>query len=330
MYPIYFICFMLGHVLMGMFKLRQTKKMGISYLKKLEKEYQGKFDAALFNKVVKFQSVLLHFVNEVFVQLYNRSITKKEQLLNTQYLLMTAIYDELIDSKKIDEDALNEMFYHPEKVNTQDFHEKVLIHLHLTLLNEVPDKTKYWETIHQIHIAQKKSSKQFSTQIQLGEIIEITLEKGGYSLLMCRHYMQDPISNEVDKCWYALGGLIQMTNDLYDTFKDSKEGIQTFANTSGTISDIASIYQYQKMVLNKAIAQLPMSSFAKSRFAIRLALIPSFGDLAIEQISNYRITFPIFTNINSITRKHLIIDMEKTINKIRLIYFSYKNGNKWK
>jgi hypothetical protein len=310
-------------------RLKQSEKWGIAYLKALEIEYSGNFDPALIKKVARYQSIQLHYVANTFSGLYNRKNNKAETERNIQYFLMTVLYDELTDDQKMDEQRVYEISYHPQKVVPVNFKERVLLAMHLNLIAQVSNKKEYWEIIKQVHLAQKDSAKQFDATISLDELIDITKRKGGYSLLMCRHYLIDPINKQVDNCWYELGGLIQMTNDLYDTYKDTKEGIHTFANQQQDIANIEIIYAKQKSLFKKSIESLAVSNYTKQQFAIKTSIIPAFGDIAINQLKELQSNSPSLPNFNQIPRKSLIIDMEKMINKYRLIKYAYKNGKLW-
>jgi hypothetical protein len=121
-----------------------------------------------------------------------------------------------------------------------------------------------------------------------------------------------------------------MTNDLFDTFKDSKEGIHTFANMAINMDTILSKYNEQKHAFHLAISRMPLSNYQKHKFQIQTSLIPAFGDLAIEQLTKLKVQTPIINHINHIKRSNLIIDMEKPANILRFLYFTYLNGKTWK
>lgn len=310
-------------------KLKQSENWGINYLNDLEIKYEGKFESSLISKVAKYQSIQLHYVANAFSGLFKRKNNKKEIERNIQYFLMTVLYDELIDENKLDESRLNEMFYHPEKAEPSNFKERVLIAMHIALLNQVPNKENYWDTIEKVHLAQKDSVKQFSAELSYEAIIDITKRKGGYSLLMCRHYLEDKENEKIDECWYHLGGLIQMTNDLYDTYKDTQAGIYTFANKSTSLNTIELTYEAQKKLLQDSIIHLPLSKKTKERFNRSISLIPAFGEIAIEQLKGIATNSSTLPNFNEIPRKSLIIDMELSSNKYKLLKYAYKNGKLW-
>ncbi len=329
MYFFQFIVTISKLIYISLTQLKKSETWGKEYLTHLETAYQGQFEPDLIKKVSKFQSIQLHFVANTFSGLFNRSNTKAEEERNIQYFLMTVLYDSLTDDLKIDEQRVYDITFQPEKISPSNFKERVLIAMHLALLSQVPDKNAYWEVVKQIHLAQKDSAKQFNAHTSLDELVDITKRKGGYSLLMCRHYLTDPFNENIDDCWYSLGGLIQMTNDLYDTYKDTKEGIYTFANTQRELPSIELIYSNQKRLLNSSISKLSVPKSDKLKFAIKISIISAFGDIALQQfkgINNNSNTLP---NFDQIPRESLIIDMEKMLNRYRLIKFAYKNGKLW-
>ena len=96
------------------------------------------------------------------------------------------------------------MFLHPEKANPNSFSETVLIDTHLKLLSRVYNKEAYQKVLNNIHQAQIDSLEQLKNDISLERILSITERKGGYSLLMCKHYIQIPVSEALDNCWYHI------------------------------------------------------------------------------------------------------------------------------
>ena len=329
MYFLQFIGSISKLIYIALTQLKKTESWGKQYLQQLEKTYEGEFEPSLIAKVAKYQSIQLHFVANTFSSLFNRKNNKPEIQRNIQYFLMTVLYDELTDDQKMDEKRIYEISYHPAQVNPENFKERVLLAMHLALISQVPDENAYWKTVKQVHLAQKDSAKQFNAQTTLEEIIDITKRKGGHSLVMCGHYLIDPPNQQIDDCWYHLGGLIQMTNDLYDTFIDTKEGIYTFANSQQQIENIVMAYAAQKKLFKASIAKLPVSNSIKQRFAIKTSIIPAFGDIAMNQLKGIASNSTTLPNFNEIPRKSLIIDMELVSNKYRLIKYAYKNGKLW-
>lgn len=308
------------------FGIKQSKKTGANYLQELEMQFNGKLDAHMAIKVIKWNSILQQFVCNSFSALFGRYNTPLEEKRNLMYFLTTALYDEIIDTQSLSTEALDKLFYHPEKAIPGNFEQALLLHLHLQLLDQVPDKEAYWSVIHQIHIAQKDSIRQFDPNTSDELLLSITERKGGYSLLMCRHYLDLPSSKEVDACWYALGSVIQMTNDLYDIHKDLQAGIETFATRAKHSSGIEALYTRQVRKLNECIRNLPVSQRSKNKLGITLSVIPGFGYIALENLQIIQGREPCLPPLNALPRKALVIDMENNANRIKLVKFAYQNA----
>ncbi len=329
MYPIYFFYYISQLIYTAKCKLNNSEQWAITYMRQLEQKYDGHFNDAIIQKVARFQSIQLHFIANTFSGLFNRQNNPSETECNMDYFLMTVLYDALIDEEKVSETHLNDLFYHTATTTPVNFNESVLVAIHLKLLDKVADKDGYWKIIESVHLAQKDSSSQFENGLSIEQIVDITKRKGGYSLLMCRYYLIDPTYDSLDNCWYHLGGLIQMTNDLYDTYKDSQSNIHTFATKLKSIEAIKEIYNEQKHLFNTSIKALPISRQRKLIFAIKTAVIGAFGDIAIKQLSKLQTNQGELPNLKIVPRAKLIIDMEKRKNQFKLISYAYKNGKRW-
>lgn len=313
----------IGLLIRLLFGLSSTEKQGETFLKSIEEEFGGKFETETFNKAKKFQSVQHHFINDTFTQLENRYTTKNEQENNKLYFVLASLYDDLIDENIVSHEVLNQMFLDPKNANPITFNEKVLIDTHLKLLNRVQDQEGYNNVLNNIQQAQWDSLLQTNTSLSVEEILAITKRKGGYSLLMCRYYINTTTYNSIDFCWYQLGALIQMTNDLYDIHKDTKDLIFTFANMQNSYSAIRQNYYDQINSFIQSVEQIPYNSYKKERLLIILSLIPAFGFIALDNLKKLQGENPNLLPINNYERSSLIIDMEKVKNILILIKNSY-------
>jgi len=329
MYFFSFIYYISGIVFSALTNLKNTEQWGKTFLHELEEKFGGKFDNAIIEKVAKYQSIQLHYVANAFSKLNGRLNNEIEKERNILFFLMSVLYDEIVDEQKMDEEALDYLFNHPENANPTNFNEKILVYIHQRLLSEVDDKESYWKSLQDTHQAQKDSKKQFDSSTSIEDILDITKRKGGHTLLMCRHYINEPSNLQIDECWYTLGGLIQMTNDLFDTYKDTMSGIDTFATKIKNIESINTIYQEQAALLLSNIKILPFDKVKKTAFAINMSIIPAFGQIAINQLKQLPLNSNTLPNFKGVNRKDLIIDMEKSINIIRLIRYAYKYGKLW-
>ncbi len=318
-------CFCILRLLARMlFGLALSEMKAARLLKHIEIKFNGKFKDSTFKKIIKFQGIQQYIINDSFVKLENRCTNKKERENNKLYFILASLYDDLMDENIVSQTVLNEMFLHPEKANPNSFSETVLIDTHLKLLGRVFNKEAYQKVLNNIHQAQIDSLEQLKSDISLDRILSITERKGGYSLLMCRHYIQMSANEAIDNCWYQLGGMVQMTNDLYDIYKDTMAGIHTFANTQIEFDKIRDQYISQVHKYKLSIEKLDYDDSKKLKFQIKLSLIPALGYVALENLKQLQGKVDNLKPFKDYERKNLIVDMEKVKNIIKLIKFSYQ------
>lgn len=317
----YCILRLLGRMLFGLvLSERKTARL----LKNIEIEFNGKFESSTFKKIKKFQGIQQFIINDSFAKLENRYTNTIERENNKLYFILASLYDDLMDEEIVSKDILNQMFLNPAHAKPKSFNEAVLIDTHLKLLNLVQDKEAYQKVLNKIHEAQTDSLDQLKNDISLERILSITERKGGYSLLMCRHYIQMSTNETIDNCWYQLGGMIQMTNDLYDIYKDTIAGIHTFANTQESFEKIKADFELQVKKYKSSIEKLSYTNSNKLKLQIKLSLIPALGYVALENSNRLQGENNTLQPFKDYPRKELIIDMEKMKNILKLFRYSYQ------
>jgi hypothetical protein len=310
--------------------LKQSEKWATKYLYTVEERFNGKFDKKTLEKIVKRYSIQQHFINDSFSSLFGRNNIEKEKERNLLYFIMVSVYDDFFDDKTLTIEQIDSIFYRPETFTAETFFEKVFIYTHTRLLNDVADKAQYFKDFEGLHIAQKDSLIQFNPNVTDEALLSITTRKGGYCLLMCRHYLETPYLPEADASWYALGGVIQLTNDLYDIYKDMQEGIITLAIRAKQYEAIYALYHRHAEALNETIRQLPVTKNRKSDLSIILNVIAAFGYVSLDNIKRLQANNSnnsILPAFDTLARKELIIDMEKNSNRFKLLKFTYQNAN---
>jgi hypothetical protein len=240
---------------------------------------------------------------------------------------MVSVYDDFFDDKTLTLDQIDSIFYHPEKYNAVTFFEKVFIYAHTRLLNDVENRDQYFKDFEGLHLAQKDSLEQFNPKVTDETLLSITTRKGGFCLLMCRHYLDTPYLPEADATWYALGGVIQLTNDLYDIYKDMQEGIITLALRAKEYEAIYAIYHKHAQNLNKTIRQLPVKQHRQNDLSIILNVIAAFGYVALDNLKRLQADNASLPAFETLARKELIIDMEKNSNRLKLLMFTFQNAS---
>lgn len=314
----------LSIIIKAVFQFNKTDNQTKGLMQQLEQTHQGKFTASAIHKASRFQGVQQIFINDAFANLIDRATNEFERTSNKLYFILTGLYDDIIDQKILSTEALDDLFNNPLNNSSTLFEVNTLVDVHLQLLKRTKNQDQYKSTLSKIHQAQKDSLQQFNSQIDQSKLLDITLRKGGYSLLMCRHYIDLPQSDEMDQCWFQLGGIIQLTNDLYDIYKDVQEGIYTYPNTSSNFNDLKDCFELLTNAWKKTIDTLPISKSKKDKLLIQLSIIPAFGHIALDNLSKLQDIQGNLPKFSEVDRKELIIDMEKTKNRFKLIQYAYK------
>ncbi|NIG54714.1 hypothetical protein [Chitinophaga sp. Cy-1792] len=265
-------------------------------------------------KVVKSYSIFVPMTCDLFTGLHGRTTTiaEKERLL--LYFICSSLFDDFSDEKLLNNHQLREIMLHPATYQAQTAEEKLFIHASLRLRAAVIDKAGYEHVMEQLLESQLNSEKQFNPAIADEELEDITFSKGGNSLLLVHFYLDVPATEEECSCWYLLGAIIQLTNDLYDIYKDLQEGIHTLPNRMESAYQFRQYFDSIVLQLESHLHKLPYTHKRKHAFHLGLASICSFGHTALEQLVRLQGAAERLPPLHTVPRKELITDMEKAAN----------------
>ena len=302
---------------------RKAAKQATDYLHNIEIQFNGKFDAGTFKKVVKSHSVYLSIVNDAFTALHDRTTTLKEQERSIHYFICSSLFDNFWDDKTLNIDQLEQISFDTKRYPAKSFDEKVFVASHLFLLDAVRNKEAYLTISRRTFNAQQASLQQFNASINDNKITNITFEKGCNAVLLCSYYLDIDTSVAEENCWYYLGSIIQLSNDLFDIYKDIKDGIQTLATRCTNAYAMETFFLNRLNLLKENIQLLEVSKSKKQTFSIAMAATAVLGLVAIEQLKKLQGNSSHLPDFTVLERKALIVDMEKPINIFRWIKLLY-------
>ena len=325
-----FVYNILSTTIYALFNFKKTTRHTIQIMFEFEQKYNGKFSKSLIDKTSRYEGIQQIVINNAFTKLVGRQTNAFEKKSNKLFFILTFLYDDIMDEKILTEESLNKLLENPLENPHNIFEAKVLVDIHLQLLQRTKQTEKYKSTLLSIHKAQKDSLIQFNSNVSQSNLFDIVMRKGGYSFLMCSLYIDLPVSDEMDKIWYHIGSMLQFIDDMYDIHSDLQEGIYTYANTCSKYSTLEDTFNELVKQLKANIKVLPFKEILKQRLFIQLSFIPAFGVLALDSLKKLMDQDGNFKNFKDYPRKSLIIDMEKLSNISRLITKSYKIGKAWK
>ena len=306
---------------------KKSARQAETLIRRIELQLEGYFDKVTYHKVVKSYSVYKSIVLDPFSLLHGRRISLIEQERSIHYFICSSLFDNFFDDRLLTVAEIESITFQPESYTAKSFDEKAFLLSHLFLLNGMKDTGEYLTVLRREFEAQRNSLKQFDPTVTDDEIQQITFEKGGNAVLMCRYYLNiTPVPEEED-CWFTLGTLIQLSNDLFDIYKDLQDRIHTLPVRCYNAYEMEQLFLNQVGRLKSNIALLPYSGEKKQAFSIAMATTYALGITAIEQLKSLQGKADRLPHFETLPRKALIIDMEKPANRWRWIRQVYRMGN---
>lgn len=283
----------------------------LPWLKKQVKQIEDDNNEQLpnYHKRFRLHTIGIGIIFITFLEtLHNQRITKKQLESALLFSGLTPLFDDLFDDMQYTKEEIYPLT--EKKIQRGNLHEKICIGLfeQIAQRNDYRDFTSVFQKVIDYQLISKK---QFDKNITHNEIIDITFGKGGYSLLLCLEaIMPNGYSSEEVAAFYQMGGVIQLTDDIFDTYIDRIEGILTVATTT---KDMNALRQYYDAEVHKNIAQFEALPYPKRNidaFLLQYRLIISRGWVALDQLQALQTESKDIFNLENYTRKQLVCDME--------------------
>ncbi len=306
------------------FTRRKETKRAYKLLDKIEKKYKGRFRVTTRKKIAISYGIYLPMVCQPFARLADRRMNKSEKLRFIHYFICSSLFDDFTDYDLLDEKQLYNISFHYDQYNCRNFDEIVFKESHKLLRSFVKEENLYDEVSVKLFEAQKQSKEQYRSTLSAETLRKVTFDKGGYAVLLCSFYMDHPRTTAVRECWYRLGTLIQLTNDLYDIYKDLQDEISTLPNTMQDVYAFEQFFMGEINKMKEQIRQLPESLHRRQDLSLSMAGIYAFGLIALHQLKKIQGTEIRMPDMRQIERKKLIIDMERPANLRSWFKYTYR------
>jgi len=305
---------------------RTAIRNAIARLHQIEQELEGSFDEATFQKVVERHGVHLPLVCDPFSALHARFTIAAEQERDIYYFICSSLLDDFFDQKTLTIRQINDIVFEPGMYKSGTFNERAFLFSHVFLLREIKHQQAYERVLRDVVQAQSDSLRQFDPHITEEEIQRITFSKGGNSLLLCRYYLDSEACEAEEQCWYRLGTMIQLCNDLADIYKDRQDAIQTLATRCTDAEAIADFFNEQVDGFRAQVALLPYPRKQKMDFSLAMAAIYSLGLVAIDNLRKLQVGAASLPPPEQVPREALILDMEKPANILRWVRYVHRHS----
>jgi hypothetical protein len=120
---------------------------------------------------------------------------------------------------------------------------------------------------------------------------------------------------------YPAAGLMQLTNDVFDVWKDAHNGVYTLPNQYRNFDRLQQLFLAETAKINQILWQLPYPVKAIQNFAITLHSLHAMGWLSLQQLKNVTVGITSFEELKQLSRKELVCDMDSFPQQIKWLRY---------
>jgi len=288
----------------------------------------GSIDETDLKKIYQYYGLAVPAIlGEAFCLLHGTKMTQQERMAATCQGAATGLFDDFFDKQKLPDEILLNFIDHPETVSAQNSNQQLFLTLYRLGLKNLPSRTLSIEHIHRVFQVQLETRKQALPGLLEAEIKDITLRKGALSLLLYRTSFAFTMDAEEQAMLYKLGGVMQLSNDIFDVYKDSRDGIHTLVTDATSITGLR---KYFVEIYDDAVSAAYRCSYPRKQITEFLQLLSlaifSRTMVCLDQFEkNESQSNGVFTPAQY-TREALICDMDKAVNKWRSVAYLIRQG----
>lgn len=308
-------------------KQKKFIKKNISpLLAEAKKTDNGSLEENDYKKITGYYGLAVPAViGEAFCALRGKEMTEKERLASTCQGAMTGLGDDFFDKQRLSEQDVKNFIEKPEMFTGNSANEKLFLHFYKTALANAPDATQMQQQLYKVFHAQLLSKQQDVPGLSYELLKDITIRKGAESLLYYRTAFEHPLKPGEEKMLYCLGGLMQLSNDIFDVYKDYKNGVTTLITSAKKISELRIYYS---TVLQMGVRDALRLGYHKKnvrRFSGLISIgIFSRCYVCMNQLEKLEKRTGGVFDLKAYTRKELICDMDTVTNKWKSLRYHIK------
>ncbi|MEO6404279.1 MAG: hypothetical protein ABIY51_02405 [Ferruginibacter sp.] len=279
-----------------------------------------------FDKINKYYGLAVPAIlANAFCVLEGRKLSETERWISTCQGAATGLFDDFFDEKYLDDiDILKKIEISHEQHSGKSnevlfdfFYRKMLE------LSDNPDLIKDCSLA--IYKDQVKSKSQQDSNLSLEQTWEITLSKGGNSVLFYRSAIDPPASSREKDILYTLGGLMQLSNDVFDIYKDREAGIKTLPMFYTDMGELEHFFTEKMLQAYQDIYSLTKNKKCARQFLSILSIsIFSRSYVCLAQLQQLQKTSGNIFQLSLYNRNQLICDMDTKKNIMRSAAYHVK------
>jgi hypothetical protein len=294
------------------------------------------FSAGQVKRVTKYWQLGLNLICGNLYHLTGKKLNDGEHRRIMLLSVFGPLFDDLFDDKILDHEQIASLITHPETYIAINSTDRLVTKLYLELLRLTPDRALFIEQLQAVSFWQKESLKQLNGNIIEEELYQITYNKSYYAVLLFCAVLDHYPNAEILKMLYPIAGLMQLTNDAFDVYKDVHNGVYTLPNRYPNFGLLQQRFLAEVASINYKLAQMPYPVPRKQVYAITIHSLHAMGWMALEQLKEVTANISTFTGLSQLSRRSLVCDMDsmkqkrKWLKHIRRLtnYYDLSSGDR--
>ncbi len=203
------------------------------------------------------------YLSSIFCILRGRTRSHREKHLFTNLAALAYFFDDLVDAFREKDDTGIRWLDNPELYGQTADPRGLALHFLHNIYRELPpgDLAQFKDFMHRVFNVEMREMP--DARFQIPDLEKVTAEKGGYSVLLFRRVLENPLSAQEQDALFQFGYLIQLCDDIFDLWHDRQAGTTTLATFFAEKNDIAGlreVFEKQVSVVREAFNPTPVST----------------------------------------------------------------------
>ncbi len=297
-----------------------------SLLNQYEQINDGSLSAKDFKKINKYYGLAVPAIlGEAFCRLRGFEMNDLERLVSTSQGVVTGLFDDFFDDGNISQEDIIEMLENPKSYVCKNIGQKLIVNFYIKAVDNSIFPERVQQGALDVFDAQIMSKKQEISSITNSIIWDITKRKGGVSVLFYRYGFKHELKEGEKEALYQLGVLMQLENDIFDTYKDFQSGIYTLPTTTDKIVDLKNLYTEQTNLFIDLSYKMNYPTESIRLFLDRLMPVINRAYVCFYQYQKIENINKSIFDVSKFSRKQLICDMENPFNFLRTIFYQIRS-----
>jgi hypothetical protein len=303
------------YVAMRIQKLR-TKKW-VSEVLKRESVSINDLPASARKKILLYYGVAVPaLAGSFFAFIRGNKISENEKRTLTLSGAATGLFDDMFDEEKHSDAYIRKILETPEIVIPEDMETRAFKALYIHGLSTCANTTLVKNNCLEIYKIQIESRKQKDGHMSVENLAELTRRKGVLSLRLYASLLDATLPASMIHVVEEVGSVGQLENDIFDVWRDLRDGIQTLATLPDQLESLHTAYRHRVDTALAAFKYAGLESNIAQKFFCLMAArgfvcLDKYRQLAHANQGKFR--------PGLYTRQQLLCDMQTPWAQLRLM-----------